>query len=58
MGWVRCIVSLARFSFLLCYLRFDDTDTRKERPNENKLAALLTIYNGFVKKSKDDTFPF
>lgn len=49
----RCTMSLARFSFLLCCLRFDDEVTRIERLKENKLAAISEIYNDFVQNSKN-----
>ncbi|KAF2890383.1 hypothetical protein ILUMI_15790 [Ignelater luminosus] len=44
----RATMSLARFSFLLACLRFDDLDTRIERSKTNKLAAISEIFQKFV----------
>lgn len=49
----RCTMSLARFCFLLCCLRFDNEDTRKERVKENKLAAISDVFEEFVQNSKN-----
>ncbi|XP_050310762.1 piggyBac transposable element-derived protein 4-like [Anthonomus grandis grandis] len=44
----RATISLARFSFLLCCLRFDDLQTRKERIKLDKLAPISEVFNTFV----------
>lgn len=44
----RCTMSLARFSFLLSCIRFDDEATRRDRVKENKLAAISEIFQSFV----------
>ncbi|XP_045463858.1 piggyBac transposable element-derived protein 3-like [Harmonia axyridis] len=54
----RCTMSLARFSFLLSCIRFDDDSTRKERLKENKLAAISELFNQFVHNSKSCYSPF
>lgn len=50
----RCTMSLARFSVLLCCLRFDDEATRRERVKENRLAAISDIFDQFVDNSKQN----
>nr|CAI5855044.1 unnamed protein product [Callosobruchus analis] len=45
----RRTVPLARFSFLLCCLRFDDEETRKERMKENKLVAISEVFDLFIR---------
>ncbi|CAH1990475.1 unnamed protein product [Acanthoscelides obtectus] len=53
----RCTMSLARFSFLLCCLRFDDELTRKERMKNTKLAALGNLLKNLSKTVKETTHP-
>ncbi|CAH1981464.1 unnamed protein product [Acanthoscelides obtectus] len=53
----RCTMSLARFSFLLCCLRFDDELTRKERMKNTKLAALGNLFEEFIQKCKGNYSP-
>ncbi|KAF2887619.1 hypothetical protein ILUMI_18554 [Ignelater luminosus] len=48
----RATMSLARFSFLLSCLRFDDLDTRIERSKTNKLAAIFEIFQKCVENCK------
>ncbi|XP_030745484.1 piggyBac transposable element-derived protein 3-like [Sitophilus oryzae] len=48
----RATMSLARFSFLLSCIRFDDVTTRKERTITNKLAAISEFFDKFVENSK------
>ncbi|XP_045480889.1 piggyBac transposable element-derived protein 3-like [Harmonia axyridis] len=51
-------MSLARFSFLLSCIRFDDDSTREERLKENKLAAISELFSQFVQNSKSCYSPF
>ncbi|CAH2006746.1 unnamed protein product [Acanthoscelides obtectus] len=53
----RCTMSLARFSFLLCCLRFDDELTRKERMKNTKLAALGNLFEEFIQNCKGNYSP-
>lgn len=53
----RCAMSLARFSYLLVCLRFDDASTRKDRMKNSKLAAFENIFNKFVEHSKNNYSP-
>jgi Transposase IS4 len=53
----RCTMSLARFSFLLSCLRFDDQTTRQERMRTNKLAPILEIFDAFVENSSSNYSP-
>ncbi|XP_050295783.1 uncharacterized protein LOC126735740 [Anthonomus grandis grandis] len=48
----RATMSLARFSFLLSCLRFDNVETRKERVKTDKLAAMSELFDEFVARSK------
>ncbi|KAF2905282.1 hypothetical protein ILUMI_00902 [Ignelater luminosus] len=45
-------MNLARFSFLLGCLQFNDPDTRIERAKTNKLAAISEIFQKFVENCK------
>nr|CAI5851047.1 unnamed protein product [Callosobruchus analis] len=49
----RCTMPLARFSFLLCCLRFDNEETRKERMKENKLAAISEVFDLFIRNCQE-----
>jgi len=49
----RCTMSLARFSFLLCSLRFDDEQSRRQRVEEDKLAAISDLFTEFIQNSKE-----
>ncbi|XP_023220256.1 piggyBac transposable element-derived protein 4-like [Centruroides sculpturatus] len=46
---VRIVMSEKRFKFLLCNLRFDDKNLRKERIKTDKLAAVRDMVDIFVK---------
>ncbi|CAH1994090.1 unnamed protein product [Acanthoscelides obtectus] len=46
---LRAAFSYRKFLFLLRALRFDNINTRKERQNIDKLAAIRDIYSDFVK---------
>ncbi|XP_050303727.1 piggyBac transposable element-derived protein 3-like [Anthonomus grandis grandis] len=48
----RATMSLARFSFLLSCLRFDNVETRKERVKTDKLTAVSELFDEFVARSK------
>lgn len=41
-------MSLAQFPFLLCCLRFDSFETRKERVKTNKLTVVSNLFGEFV----------
>lgn len=45
---LRAVMSYRRFLFLLSNIRFDDKETRPERKQKAKLAAIRTIYDKFV----------
>ncbi|XP_050310858.1 piggyBac transposable element-derived protein 4-like [Anthonomus grandis grandis] len=49
----RATMSLARFSFLLCCLRFDDLQTRKKRIKLDKLAPISEVFNTFVDNARE-----
>lgn len=53
----RCTMSLSRFSFLLCALRFDDPTTRATRVKENPLAAFSNIFDTFFQNCKQAYSP-
>jgi hypothetical protein len=49
---LRVCMSYDRFLLLLCYIRFDDLQTRPGRRQTDKLAQVRTILDIFVKKCK------
>lgn len=51
---LRAVFSYKRFLFLLRALRFDDITTRKEREKFDKLAAIRTIFEDFVKNCMEN----
>lgn len=53
----RSTMSLARFSFILSCLRFDDHETRDERRKIDKLAAISSIFSQFVENCKANYSP-
>lgn len=53
----RATMPLARFSFLLCCIRFDDDTTRADRRKENKVAAISELFDKFVTNSKQNYTP-
>lgn len=53
----RATMPLARFSFLLCCIRFDDETTRADRRKENKLAPISEMFDKFVTNSKQNYTP-
>nr|CAH7763849.1 unnamed protein product [Callosobruchus chinensis] len=53
----RCTMSMARFSFLLCALRFDDHTTRSTRVKNNPLAAFSDIFDIFFRNCKQAYSP-
>nr|CAH7763851.1 unnamed protein product [Callosobruchus chinensis] len=50
-------MSMARFSFLLCALRFDDHTTRSTRVKNNPLAAFSDIFDIFFRNCKQAYSP-
>ncbi|CAH2003549.1 unnamed protein product [Acanthoscelides obtectus] len=54
---LRAAFSFRRFLFLLRALRFDNINTRKERQNIDKLAAIRDIYSDFVKNCMNNYIP-
>lgn len=48
----RLTMSLSRFRFLLRCLRFDDRQTRAERKQLDKLAAIRQFFDQFVENCK------
>ncbi|XP_042856157.1 uncharacterized protein LOC122242824 [Penaeus japonicus] len=53
----RMTMSLNRFRFLLCCLRFDDKATREERKKVDKLAPIRHIFEMFVENCKKNYTP-
>jgi hypothetical protein len=53
----RLTMSLHRFRFLLCCLRFDNKATREERKKVDKLAAFRQIFEMFVENCKKNYTP-
>lgn len=53
----RFTMTLARFTFLLSCLRFDNADTRKERASVNKLAPISDLFQEFVLRSQANYTP-
>lgn len=53
----RLTMSLDRFRFLLCCLRFDDKTTREERKRVDKLAPVRQIFEMFVENCKKSYTP-
>ncbi|KAF2897288.1 hypothetical protein ILUMI_08888 [Ignelater luminosus] len=51
----RFTMSMKRFLTILAYLRFDDKDSRPQRVQGNRAAAILFIFNQFVKTLKTVT---
>lgn len=44
----RCVMSIKRFSILLCALRFDNPEDREERKKSVPAAAISFVFNTFV----------
>lgn len=51
--YFRAVMPEKRFYLLLRALRFDNVHTRNERLSVDKLAAIRTIFDGFIKRCQD-----
>lgn len=48
----RAVMSYKRFLFITCCLRFDDQSTRADRRKFDKLSAISSFLDSFVKNSR------
>ncbi|KAG5877610.1 hypothetical protein JTB14_010297 [Gonioctena quinquepunctata] len=49
----RCTMSEKRFLFILACLRFDNPDTRNDRKESNRAAAITYIFETFVRNCQE-----
>lgn len=54
---VSAIMSRRRFKQIMCFLRFDNYETRTERRTTDKLAAIRYIFDHFVDNCKNAYHP-
>lgn len=57
MDAIYCTMSYNRFRFLLRCLRFDDVNTRQERRETDKLAAIRNIFEIFIGNCQKSVIP-
>lgn len=49
----RLVMTKKRFQFLLRHIRFDNKATRMQRKEIDKLAAIRTLFDAFIKRCKE-----